>query len=64
MCSKRPEYRAETFKMVLLIGGFFAVGFYLRNGGFTKTEGIALAVICSVVWFFLGRIAVPPGPPD
>jgi hypothetical protein len=50
--------------MMLLVAGFFAVALYLRSGGFTKTEGIVVAMICSFVWFFLGRISVPPGPPE
>lgn len=62
MSSRR--YRAETFKIVLMVGGVFAVGLFFNNSGFTKTEGIVLAVICSIVWFVLGRISVPPGPPE
>ncbi len=64
MKSTRLRYRAETFKIMLLVAGVFAVALYLRTGGFTKTEGIVLAVICSFVWFFLGRISVPSEPPE
>lgn len=64
MSPKRRKYGVETFKMVLLVGGVFALMFYARDGGFSKAEGIVAVLICSFISFFLGRISVQPGPPE
>lgn len=61
MKKKRPRYRVETFKMLIMAVGVFALTFWARDGGFTKSEGIITAAICSFISFFLGRISVPEG---
>jgi hypothetical protein len=56
---KRARYRPETFKMVIVVAGFFAICLAIHNGGFSKTEGIVTIAFCSFISFFLGRISVP-----
>jgi hypothetical protein len=60
----RPKYRAETFKMVFVAAAFFIFILCCRSGGYTKIEGIVLAAFFSLVWFFIGRISVPPSGDD
>ena len=50
--------------MVFVAAAFFIFILCCRNGGFTKIEGIILAVFFSIVWFFIGRISVPPSGDD
>jgi hypothetical protein len=59
MKCKRAKYRPESFKMGCIIVGFFAICFAVRDGGFSKFEGIIIIAFCSFISFFLGRISVP-----
>lgn len=61
MKTKRQRYRSETFKFLVLVVGLFGIGFWLRERGFTKQEGIILVTVCSFISFCLGRISVPEG---
>jgi hypothetical protein len=59
MKNRRPRYRRVTFQILAMVAGFFALCFFARYDGFTKTEGMCIIAFCSFISFFLGRMSVP-----